>query len=153
MIWRNKLILILATWFRVGCLPYMPGTWGSLAALPLWWLLQPLGLLHYVLAVLLLGIGSIYLSGRAETILQRADPPIIVIDEVVGQLIALAGCPLNVYALGLSVILFRVFDIFKPFPIGLINDRWRGGLAIVLDDVVAGIFAGLILVILRAWIF
>jgi len=131
----------------------MPGTWGSLAALPLWWLLQPLGLLHYVLAVLLLGIGSIYLSGRAETILQRADPPIIVIDEVVGQLIALAGCPLNVYALGLSVILFRVFDIFKPFPIGLINDRWRGGLAIVLDDVVAGIFAGLILVILRAWIF
>jgi phosphatidylglycerophosphatase A len=51
------------------------------------------------------------------------------------------------------VILFRVFDIFKPFPIGLINDRWRGGLAIVLDDVVAGIFAGLILIILRAWIF
>ena len=153
MVWRSKLILFLATWFRVGCLPYMPGTWGSLAALPLWWLLQPLGPLHYGLAVLLLGIGSIYLSGRAESILQQADSPIIVIDEVVGQLIALAGCPLNVYAVGLAVIFFRVFDIFKPFPIGLINDRWRGGLGIVMDDVVAGIYAGLILVILRAWIF
>ncbi len=90
---RGRLILVLATWFGSGYLPYMPGTWGSLAALPLWWLLQPVSLLHYCLIVLLLGIGSIYLSGRAEAILQQADAPVIVIDEVVGQLIALAGCP------------------------------------------------------------
>jgi phosphatidylglycerophosphatase A len=151
MIWREKFILFLATWFRVGYLPHMPGTWGSLAALPLWWFLQPMALPAYGLAVLLLMVGSIYLSGRAEILLQQADPPVIVIDEVVGQLITLAGCPLNFYAVGLGVILFRVFDIVKPFPIGLINARLKGGLGIVLDDVVAGVFAGLILVILITW--
>lgn len=149
---RDRLLLVLATWFGSGYLPYMPGTWGSLAALPLWWLLQPVSLSHYCLTVLLLGIGSIYLSGRAEALLQQADAPVIVIDEVVGQLIALAGCPRDMYAVGLAVVLFRLFDIVKPFPIGLINDRWRGGPGIVLDDVVAGIYAGLLLGILRTWI-
>ncbi len=149
---REKQILFLATWFRVGHLPYMPGTWGSLAAVPLWWLLQHLGLLGYGLAVVLLGVVSIYLSGRAEIYLQQADAPVIVIDEVVGQLITLAACPVNFYAVGLGVVLFRLFDIFKPFPIGLINARLGGGLGIVLDDVVAGLYAGLILVILVKWI-
>ncbi len=151
MIRREKLILLLATWFRVGYLPHMPGTWGSLAALPLWWLLQHLDPPAYGLVVLLLAVGSIYLSGRAEIFLQQKDSPAIVIDEVVGQLITLAGCPLDFFAVGLAVILFRIFDIFKPFPIGLINARLRGGLGIVLDDVVAGIYSGLILVILIKW--
>jgi phosphatidylglycerophosphatase A len=145
---REKLILILATWFGVGNLPLMPGTWGSLAALPLWWLLQPLDLPGYGLAMVLLGSVSIYLSGRAEVYLQRSDAPAIVIDEVVGQLITLTGCPFNLFSVGLGVVLFRVFDIFKPFPIGLINSRISGGLGIVLDDVVAGVYAGVILVIL-----
>jgi phosphatidylglycerophosphatase A len=149
---REKLILLLATWFRVGHLPHMPGTWGSLAALPLWWLLQPLNSVAYGLTVTLLGVAGIYLSGRAELYLQQADSPVIVIDEVVGQLIALAGCPVNVYAVGLGLVLFRLFDIFKPFPIGLINARLHGGLGIVLDDVVAGLYAGLILVILIKWL-
>jgi phosphatidylglycerophosphatase A len=148
----DKLILLLATWFGSGRLPYMPGTWGSLAALPLWWLLQPLSLGHYSLVVLLLALSSVYLSGRAEIIVQQADPPSIVIDEVVGQLIALAGCPPQVSAVALAVILFRLFDIVKPFPIGVINERWRGGLGIVLDDVLAGVFAGFLLIILRAWL-
>ena len=148
MIWREKLILLLATWFRVGYLPHMPGTWGSLAALPIWWLLQHLSPLHYGLVVFLFGIGAVYLSGRAEILLQQKDSPTIVIDEVVGQLITLAACPVNFYAVGLAVLLFRIFDIVKPFPIGLINARLGGGLGIVLDDVVAGMYAGLILFIL-----
>jgi phosphatidylglycerophosphatase A len=148
---RDKLILLLATWFWSGRLPYMPGTWGSLAALPLWWLLQPLSLGYYSLVMLLLALSSVYLCDRAEVIVQQADPPVIVLDEVVGQLIALAGCPPQVSAVGLAVILFRLFDIVKPFPIGLINDRWRGGLGIVMDDVLAGVFAGLLSAILRAW--
>jgi phosphatidylglycerophosphatase A len=152
MTWREKSILFLATWFGSGHLPQMPGTWGSLAALPLWWLLQHLGSLSYGLAVGLLGVASIYLSGRAELYLQQADSPVIVIDEVVGQLIALAGCPVNIYAVGLGLILFRIFDIFKPLPIGLINARVAGGLGIVLDDVVAGLYAWLILFILLKWI-
>lgn len=149
---QKNLILLLATWFRVGHLPHMPGTWGSLAALPLWWLLQPLSPLAYGLAVAFLGLASIYLCGRAELYLQQADSPVIVIDEVVGQLITLAACPVNAYAVGLGVVLFRLFDIFKPFPIGLIDARLHGGLGIVLDDVVAGLFAGLLLFVLIRWI-
>jgi phosphatidylglycerophosphatase A len=149
---REKLILLLATWFRVGHLPHMPGTWGSLAALPLWWLLQPLGPATYGMTVILLGIASIYLSGRAELYLQQPDSPVIVIDEVVGQLIALAGCPVSAWAVGLGVVLFRFFDIVKPFPIDHINARLHGGLGIVLDDIVAGLYAGLILFVFRQWI-
>jgi phosphatidylglycerophosphatase A len=148
MSWREKLILLLATWFGVGNLPLMPGTWGSLAALPLWWLLQHLDPMGYGLAVVSFGAISIYLSGRAEIYLQQADAPVIVIDEVVGQLITLAGCSVNVFHVGIGLVLFRLFDIFKPFPIGHINSRWEGGLGIVLDDVVAGIYAGIILFIL-----
>jgi phosphatidylglycerophosphatase A len=152
MIRQKKLILFLATWFGVGNLPLMPGTWGSMAALPLWWLLQHLDPLGYGLAVVILGAVSIYLSGRAEIYLQQTDAPVIVIDEVVGQLITLAGCPLNLFFVGIGLILFRMFDILKPFPIGLINSRLEGGLGIVLDDVVAGIYAGVILVILIRFI-
>jgi phosphatidylglycerophosphatase A len=148
MIRWEKLILVLATWFGAGKLPFMPGTWGSLAALPLWWLLQPLSPLNYGLAVILLGVAGIYLSSRAETCLQQVDAPVIVIDEVVGQLISLAPCPVDWFAVGLGVVLFRLFDITKPFPIGAINSRLHGGLGIVLDDVVAGLFAGLVLFML-----
>jgi phosphatidylglycerophosphatase A len=109
--------------------------------------------LAYGLVVLLLGAGSIYLSHRAEMLLGQPDSPVIVIDEVVGQLIALAACPVNFFAVGLGVLLFRAFDIFKPFPIGLINDRLGGGLGIVLDDVIAGIYAGLILIIVSGRVF
>jgi phosphatidylglycerophosphatase A len=148
MIRREQLILFLATWFGAGKLPFMPGTWGSLAALPLWWLLQPLSPRGYVLAVVLLGAAGIYLSSRAETYLQQADAPVIVIDEVVGQLICLAFCPFNWLAVGLGVVLFRLFDIVKPFPIRAINAHLHGGLGIVLDDVVAGLGAGLVLLLL-----
>ncbi len=142
---QDKLTLLLATWFGVGNLPFMPGTWGSVAALPLWWLLQHLGPLGYASAVIFLGAAGIYLSGRAAGCLNQADAPVIVIDEVVGQLITLAPCPVNWAAVGLGVILFRFFDILKPFPIGAIDSRLRGGLGIVLDDVVAGLYAGLAL--------
>jgi phosphatidylglycerophosphatase A len=149
----EKLILLLATWFRVGHLPYIPGTWGSLAAVPLWWFLQPLSPLAYGLTVILLGLASIYLCGQAEFYFQQADTPCIVLDEVVGQLIALAACPVNVYAVGLGFVLFRLFDIIKPYPIGLIDARLNGGLGIVLDDVLAGLYAGIILYILLRWMY
>lgn len=142
---QDKLIVLLASWFGAGRLPLAPGTWGSLAVLPLWWLLQPLSILKYSLTIIVLIIGGIYLSGRAEALLKQHDAPVIVIDEVVGQLIALAGCPRNVFFMLMSLALFRLFDIVKPFPAGLINTRLTGGLGIMLDDVVAGLYAWLVL--------
>jgi len=145
-------MVLLATWFGVGRLPLMPGTWGSLAALPLWWLLSPANGLVYSGIIVGLTALAIYSCGQAEIAIGRQDAPEIVFDEVVGQLIALAGCSGSLGQIMVGVFLFRSFDIFKPWPIGWVNDRLTGGLGIVLDDVLAGVGAGISLVVLSRWL-
>lgn len=141
---RRRLILALATWGGTGYLPLMPGTWGSLAALPLWWLLAQSGPWGYGLGVAaLLGL-ALWAAGPAQEYLGRTDHPAIVIDEVVGLLITLAGAPLTWPAAAAGLMIFRILDILKPPPI-----RWfgkgEGGLAVVADDVVAGVMGRVIL--------
>jgi phosphatidylglycerophosphatase A len=118
----------------------MPGTWGTLAALPLWWLLAQLGPWGYgVSGLVLLGL-ALWAAGPAQDYLGRTDHPAIVVDEVVGLLITLAWLPLTWQYAAAGFILFRILDILKPFPI-----RWcgkgEGGLAVVADDVAAGVMA------------
>lgn len=149
---RPNLSVLLATWFGVGHLPGMPGTWGSLAALPLWWLLASLSCWPYLGAVALLAGAAVPLCGQAEATLARPDAPEIVLDEVVGQLVALAACDGSWGQIVLGVLLFRGFDILKPFPIRWANDRVPGGFGIVLDDVLAGMGAGFSLVVLSRWL-
>jgi len=141
---RPRLILAAATWGGVGYLPGMPGTWGTLAALPLWWALSLLGPWGYGLgtaAVLLLGLWA---AGPAQDYLGRADHPAIVVDEVAGLLITLAGVPLTWQNAAAGFIIFRILDILKPFPI-----RWfgkgEGGLEVVADDAIAGVIGRLVL--------
>jgi phosphatidylglycerophosphatase A len=142
---KKRLVLGLATWGGVGNLPLMPGTWGSLAALPLWWLLTWGRPMVYGLVLAgLLGV-AIYVSREAEKYLGQSDPGSIVIDEVVGQLITLAGQPVTLLSLALGFFLFRVMDVLKPYPIRLIDTRVKGGWGVVLDDVLAGIYAWIIL--------
>ncbi len=152
MPWRRDLSLVVATWFGVGRLPVMPGTWGSLAALPLWWLFSSLTGLVYSGLVVGLSALAIYFCDQAEIALGRQDAPAIVFDEVVGQLVALAGCSGSLWQIMVGVFLFRVFDILKPWPIGWVNVHMTGGLGIVLDDVLAGLLAGLCLAVLSRWL-
>jgi phosphatidylglycerophosphatase A len=142
----NRLIIALATWGGVGYLPGAPGTWGTVTALPLWWLLTHLGPLGYALAVVLLLAVGVMVAGPAQVLLGRHDHPAIVIDEVVGLLITLAGInPSWTWAL-YGLVAFRVFDILKPWPISWLN-RGKSGLAVVLDDVAAGVMARLVLAV------
>jgi phosphatidylglycerophosphatase A len=142
----DRLILALATWGGVGYLPGAPGTWGTAAALPLWWLLTHLGILGYALAVTLLLTVSVVVAGPAQVLLGEHDHPAIVIDEVVGLLITLAGADLSWTWALYGFVAFRAFDILKPWPISQLN-RGKSGLAVVLDDVAAGVLARLVLAV------
>ncbi len=84
-------------------------------------------------------------AGRAEALLGRRDAPAVVVDEIAGMLIALAGLPFTVFNAAAGFVVFRVMDIFKPFPAGVIDSRMRGGVGVVMDDVVAGVYTNLLL--------
>jgi phosphatidylglycerophosphatase A len=144
---RTRLILALATWGGAGYLPGAPGTWGTLAALPLWWLLALQGPLGYALAFAVLLVVSVAVAGPAQSLLGQVDHPAIVIDEAVGLLVALAGVPLSWTWVLCGFVAFRALDILKPWPIRWLS-QGTGGLDVVLDDVAAGVMARLVLEIL-----
>ncbi|MEX0923833.1 MAG: phosphatidylglycerophosphatase A [Rhodovibrionaceae bacterium] len=138
----SKTAALLATWFGAGLLPRAPGTWGSLAALPcgllLTWAGGPWLLLAGALAVFLLGIWA---GGRYAQDRSLDDPGAVVIDEVAGQWIALTPALLDPWLVVLAFLAFRLFDIVKPWPIGLLDRELKGGLGIMADDVLAGVYA------------
>lgn len=146
----SRLILALATWGGTGYLPAAPGTWATAATLPLWWLLTHLGPLGYALALAGLFAVAVLVGGPAQSLLGRADHSAIVIDEAVGLLVALAGVPLNWPSILTGFVLFRAFDILKPWPINWL-DRGHSGLYVVLDDVAAGVMARVVLEIIMIW--
>ncbi len=144
---------LIATWFGCGRLPAMPGTWGSLAALVCAWPLiawgGTIGLPLAAAAVFALGCWA---AGRYEAALGRKDPGEVVVDEVAGQWIALLPLVLwswpdgtLLFAAAGSFLLFRLFDIWKPWPIGSLDRKLTGGLGIMVDDVLAGLYAALCL--------
>jgi phosphatidylglycerophosphatase A len=147
-IWRTfresdfsgKISLILSTWFGIGLLPVAPGTLGTIAAFPLVFGLTCFGTASGVFIIVMGVAVAIWASARSEELLCDSDPSEIVIDEVVGFLLTLFLLPLSWLTLGLGFILFRVFDILKPYPIKQ-AEKLRGGLGIVMDDLVAGIYA------------
>ncbi len=135
----------IATFFGVGFIPLAPGTVASAAAVCLYkWSLHRFALpvfLALIAAVLMVGIWA---SGRAAAAFGRKDPRTIVIDEVAGQMTALVLCPADWVPLLIGFGLFRVFDIFKPFPIRRF-ERLPGGWGIMADDLAAGILSFLLL--------
>ena len=141
----DRLFLFIATGAGSGYLPKAPGTWGTLVGLLLWWPLAGLSLAAYLAAVAVLFIVGVASAGAAEKILDRGDPGVVVIDEIVGVLIALAAAPLHPVAALAGFALFRLFDIAKPFPVGWLDRHLHGGLGIMLDDVAAGLYALLVL--------
>ena len=141
----DRLLMFIATGAGSGYLPKAPGTWGTLVGLLLWWPLAGLSMAAYLAAVAVLFIVGVASAGAAEKILDRGDPGVVVIDEIVGVLIALAAAPLHPVAALAGFALFRLFDIAKPFPVGWVDRHLHGGLGIMLDDVAAGLYALLVL--------
>jgi phosphatidylglycerophosphatase A len=133
--------MFIATGAYSGYLPKAPGTWGSLVGLLLFYLLQFLGLGIYLAVVAALLIVGTFAAGEAEKIMNNKDPGLVVIDEIVGMLITMIAVPLTPLTLILGFCLFRFFDILKPFPIRLVDQRFHGGLGIMLDDIIAGVFS------------
>ena len=137
--------MFIATGLYSGYLPIAPGTWGSLVGLLLVFLLNYLTLPVYVIITGILFVIGIFSAGEAEKILDNRDPGIVVIDEIVGMLITMIAVPLNPLTMLLGFFLFRAFDIVKPFPVNIFDQRFHGGVGIMLDDVVAGIYSLIIL--------
>jgi phosphatidylglycerophosphatase A len=148
----KRLVILLATWWGVGYAPVAPGTAGTIAAIPFFLLLSLLPLSAYLASVLGLGLVACWAAGEAERIFQEQDSQRIVIDEAVGFLVTMTALPPDwPYLIG-GFCLFRCFDIFKPPPIRLIERKVKGGYGVVLDDVLAGVYAHISLRILSFFI-
>jgi phosphatidylglycerophosphatase A len=145
--------MIIATGCYSGYLPKAPGTWGSLVGLLIFFLLHTLSLPIYLAVVAGLFLVGSFAAGEAEKIMDHKDPGLVVIDEIVGMLITMIAVPATPLAMALGFILFRIFDIAKPFPVGFIDQRFHGGLGIMLDDVMAGIYSLVILQVLVRFVF
>jgi len=136
-------IQFLALGFGSGLAPKAPGTFGTLAAIPIFLLLtifMPTPF-SYALAVTVMALAGIYICGKAAADVGVHDHPAIVWDEFVGFFITMFMVPVSWQSILVGFILFRVFDIFKPWPISFIDKKMVGGIGIMFDDVVAGIFA------------
>ena len=142
----NKIFLLIASGLGSGYLRPAPGTWGSAAAcLWLWvlgWFWQP-GLLAYwgvAITLLLLGAKCAQYAGR---VWRQVDDGRIVIDEWLGIWLSMLALPWDASALILAFVFFRIFDIYKPFPASYIDRRWKNAWGVMLDDVVAGVYANI----------
>jgi phosphatidylglycerophosphatase A len=143
-------VLLLAFGFGSGLSPKAPGTVGTIAAIPLWYLLVQLPPQTYVVVVAICVIIGIFICGSAADKLGVHDHGGIVWDEFVGFWITMAFLPVSYVSVLVGFILFRLFDIFKPWPISWLDKNIGGGLGIMIDDVVAGLAAGGSFVLLQS---
>jgi phosphatidylglycerophosphatase A len=143
---------LAATWFGCGLLPRAPGTWGSLAALPFAWGLFQWGGSGAVLAA---SLACFAVGWAASAIYVRRtgidDPKEVVIDEVAGQWLVLAAVPTDpvLYAVGFAV--FRVLDIWKPWPAGWADRHLEGGLGVMADDFLAALYGAALMALAALW--
>ena len=158
VVWKTRnvsrfLIRSIATGFGVGYLPLAPGTWGSLAAVVLVILIYQISgpyqlIIHAAVTIGLFPL-ALLTAGRVSREAGDPDPNLVVIDEIFGQFLCLLWVPVISFYWVLGFALFRLFDIVKPFPAKQ-SERLPGGLGIVMDDLVAGLYAGLILWLIYA---
>lgn len=144
----DKCAVAIATWFGSGHAPKAPGTFGTLAALPFVWILGHFLESSLVLqAVSIAGITmvALFATARTESLWKLHDDPRIVIDEVAGITAALIWFPFDWMHVIPGFVIFRILDIWKPWPIGYIDEEIPGAAGTVLDDVLAGLVTGLAL--------
>ena len=142
---RLKIVLFLATGGYLGHVPIEPGTFGSLPGLLICIGISGISLGYAILFTLALASVAIVIAQQARKLIGGKDPSSIVIDEIAGMTVTLLGIPLTPFALVFGFLVFRVFDILKPFPIRHLDQKVPGGAGIVLDDVMAGVYGNLLI--------
>ena len=130
----------LSLGFGSGLAPFAPGTFGTVAAIPVYWLLSPLPLVWYLLVIVLAFMVGIYLCDYTSRALGVHDHSGIVWDEIVGYLITMIAMPSNFWWVITGFVLFRFFDIVKPWPVSWADKSLSGGMGIMVDDVLAGFY-------------
>lgn len=150
-VWQNPWHFV-AFGFGSGAMPYMPGTFGTLMAIPFYLLIQDLPFYLYTLIVVAATLFGIWLCDAASKDIGEHDHPGMVWDEIAGYGITMIGAPKGWFWIVAGFVLFRIFDIWKPGPIGVIDRKVAGGLGIMLDDIAAAICAGAVLQILARFI-
>jgi phosphatidylglycerophosphatase A len=149
MSWRSRIAWTLATWFGCGLVPIAPGTAGTLGAVPLYLAIRghgPVGVLVVAAAIAAIGVWASNIVVRESG---EKDPQRIVVDEVAGVLVALAAAPPTWGRVILGIVLFRIFDVVKPFPARR-AERLPAGWGVVVDDLVAGGWTAVVLLATRA---
>jgi phosphatidylglycerophosphatase A len=138
---RERLIKAMATGFGAGCVPLAPGAAGSVVGLAYWWLLTThvAAVWQWLIVAAVLSL-AVWCSDEAARLYRHPDPPRVVIDEIAAVPLALGGIGPQVWKVAVVFVLFRVFDVVKPPPARQAQ-HFRGGLGIVLDDVVAALYA------------
>jgi phosphatidylglycerophosphatase A len=145
MKFRERAVLFLATGFFIGTVPLAPGTFGSVIGLPICFLISRLDILLGVICTVLFILFAIWVAAAAEKVLKKKDAGEIVIDEIAGLIVTFIGLPFTLKIVIAGFIIFRTFDILKPFPIRFLEKKVAGGSGVVLDDVLAGLYGNLIL--------
>lgn len=143
-IWRNP-IHFIAFGFGSGVLPKAPGTWGTLMAIPIYMLMMYFPLWLYILVTSVIIVLSVIICEISEKDLNIHDHPGMALDEIAGYLLTMVLAPPGILWIILGFIFFRIFDIWKPWPIADIDRKIKGGLGTVLDDLIAAVYAGLAL--------
>lgn len=146
----GRVCYVIATGFGVGRAPVAPGTFGTLLGIPIYIFVYPLPIGFYIAITAALFLIGIAVCECAERHMGRHDSPAIVWDEIVGYLITMAFAPPEWVWIVVGFVLFRLFDIWKPFPIRRIDRTLPGGFGTMLDDALAGIYASVVLQLLVA---
>jgi phosphatidylglycerophosphatase A len=135
---------VLAVWFGCGHVPVAPGTAGTLGAIPLYLLVRPLGVAAVAVTAAVVTLVGLWAAGDVERRLGVEDPQIVCIDEVAGVFVTWLAAPPTWRGLVVGVVLFRVFDQWKPWP-ARAAERLGGGAGVMLDDVAAGVWGAALL--------
>lgn len=150
MTWKDLTnpVHLLATGFGAGLSPVAPGTCGTLVGVALYWPLRQLGLPVYLGVVAVACVLGVWICAVTARHLGGDDPQCVVWDEIAGYLLTMAFAPPELAWLVAGFVLFRFFDVLKPWPVSWADRRIKDGLGIMLDDVLAGLYAGASLILL-----
>lgn len=143
-LWKYP-VHVLAYGFGTGFVPGAPGSAGSLVGVALYWVMAPMRALQYWSITAALGTAGVVICEQTASDLGMRDPGMIVWDEIVGCLFAMYRLPCDWRWLASGFVVYRLFDIWKPYPIGLIEEGFSVGVSIMADDIVAGVYTGCVL--------